>query len=80
MEETVKTWIPTDFGFYRDVEREDVYKNGNYELRRFPNEMWLLRRRLPEGKHKYAVKFYYRIAYTDYDFANWLLNKRLKKY
>lgn len=75
-----KSWHPTDFGFYEDVERPGVYYNGNYQLRRFPEDMWLLRRKKKiSEKVEYVVKFYYMIKYTDYEFANWLLSKRLNK-
>lgn len=72
-------WAPTDFGFFMDINRPDVFYNGQYELRRFPEYMWLLRRKINKEDAKYAVKFYYMILDTDYEFADWLLNKRLHK-
>lgn len=79
-EQVVQRWHPTDFGFFGDINRPDVYFNGNYELRRFPEDMWLLRRRLKKGTLvQYAVKFYYMVLLEDYEFANWLLNRRLNK-
>jgi hypothetical protein len=73
-------WHPTDYGFYRDINRGDVFYNGNYELRSFPEDMWLLRRKIKKGTlTAYAVKFYYLIKQTDCEFAGWLLSKRLNK-
>jgi hypothetical protein len=76
----VKTWHPTDFGFYAVPFKEGVYKNGAYELRMLETDMWLLRRFQTRGTAKVSmVKFYYMIKPVDYEFANWLLNKRLNK-
>ena len=75
-----ESWHPTDFGFYGDINRPDVYYNGSYELRSCGNDMWLLRRKKNKGNiTQQMVKFYYVILQTDYEFANWLLNKRLNK-
>lgn len=79
--DVAKTWHPTDFGFYEDVDKPGVYYNGSYQLRRFPEDMWLLRRKKKKGEvTEFVVKFYYLIKYEDYEFANWLLSKRLNKY
>lgn len=78
--EVVKTWHPTDFGFFGTPDRPDIWVNGQYELRRFPEDMWLLRRKIrKDDRQQQAVKFYYLILNTDYEFANWLLNRRLHK-
>ncbi len=76
-----RTWHPTDFGFFESSDRSDVYKNGKYELRRLPQDMWLLRRIKGKGSDSQAlIKLYYMILHTDYEFANWLFNKRLNKF
>lgn len=75
-----KSWHPTDFGFFKVPDKESLFISGNYELRGFPNEMWLLRRKQRKGTAEvWMVKFYYLIRFNDYEFANWLLNKRLSK-
>ena len=77
----VKAWYPTDFGFYEDIDKPGVFYNGQYQLRRFPEDMWLLRRkRIKNNTNEYVVKFYYLLKAEDYDFADWLLNKRLNKF
>jgi len=76
----VKRWHPQDFGFFPVYGKENAWQHGSYELRSFPNGMWLLRRKSKAGTAvKLMVKFYYYIEDTDVEFAQWLLQKRLTK-
>jgi hypothetical protein len=72
------SWIPEDFGFFSIPERPDVFYRDNYELRRMPNNMWLLRRRKKSGNRtEILVKAYYYILEEDYIFAQYLFDRRL---
>ena len=76
----IKKWHPQDFGFFPVFGKENTWQHGAYELRSFPNGMWLLRRKAKEKTEiKIMVKFYYYIEETDVEFAEWLLHKRLTK-
>lgn len=73
-----RTWIPQDFGFFSSNDRPDVYFKDNYELRRMPGGMWLLRRKKKtRDKVEILIKFYYHLLPEDYVFAEYLLLTRL---
>lgn len=77
----VSVWHPNDYGFYYAPDRENIFLHGQYELRSFPNDMWLLRRRIvKDSKQTWSIKFYYMVKQEDVEFATWLLSKRLNKY
>lgn len=74
-------WSPLDYGFFYSPDKENVFVHGKYELRSFPNNMWLLRRKIQkDGKEIWSIKFYYMVLQEDIEFATWLLRKRLNKY
>jgi hypothetical protein len=77
----VNKWHPLDYGFYYSPEKENMWLHRQYELRSFPNDMWLLRRKMnKDDKQTWSIKFYYMIKQEDVEFADWLLRKRLNKY
>lgn len=76
----LETWTPENFGFDPvDPHRRLVFRHKEFELRKKPNNYWLMRRlRKVNGKHRMVVKWYHEIKPNDLVFAMMLFTKGVK--
>lgn len=72
-------WQPEEFGFEPVDTRRLVFVFKEFELRRRPNNYWLLRRKLSKGsKKEILVKWYIKILPKDSMFAHTMFTKGLE--
>lgn len=75
------TWYPEMFGFEPTNMQRVVFLNKNFELRRKPNNYWLMRKLKKNEdtkKSEMLVKWYHYISPDDNIFAIMLFTKGLK--
>lgn len=74
-----RTWEPEDFGFIPVNTQRVIFIFKNYELRRRPNNFWLMRRKTTKGtKVEVLVKWYLMIMPNESSFAFDVFTKGLR--
>ncbi len=76
------TWTPVNFGFevhrLADTLEGTIWKKDNFMVWYLGNEYWLCKKKIKKGDQTQIVtNFCKKIKPEDFEFAEWLLEKRL---